>query len=108
MEIIVDAMGGDYAPQEIIEGAILAKDELDIDIVLVGKENIIKDYLNNRVNDFEIINADEVVTMDDKPILSFRRKENSSIRISLNLLKQKQGDAFVSFGNTGAILTASY
>ena len=108
MKIIVDAMGGDYAPQEIIEGAILAKDELNIDIVLVGKENIIKEYLNKRVNDFEIVNADEVVTMYDKPILSFRKKKNSSINISLNLLKQEKGDAFVSCGNTGAILTASY
>ena len=108
MKIIVDAMGGDYAPQEIIEGAILAKDELNIDIVLVGKENIIKEYLNKRVNDFEIVNADEVVTMYDKPILSFRKKKNSSINISLNLLKQEKGDAFVSCGNTGAILAASY
>jgi len=61
VKIIVDAMGGDYAPQEIIEGAILAKNELNIDIILVGKENIIKEYLNKRVNDFEIVNADEAL-----------------------------------------------
>ncbi|MGB9878881.1 MAG: phosphate acyltransferase PlsX [Candidatus Pelagibacter ubique] len=108
MKIIVDAMGGDYAPHEIIEGAILAKKELNIDIILVGKENIIKEYLKDKQTEFEIVNADEVVTMEDKPILSFRKKKNSSINISLNLLKDKKGDAFVSCGNTGAVLTSSY
>lgn len=108
MKIIVDAMGGDHAPQEIIEGAILAKNDLNIDITLVGKEDTIKNYLKNRNVDFEIVNAEEVVTMEDKPILSFRRKKNSSINVSLNLLKQGLGDAFVSCGNTGAILTSSY
>lgn len=108
MKIIVDAMGGDHAPQEIIEGAILAKNELKIDIIFVGKENLIKDYLKDKVNEFEIVHADEVITMDDKPILSFRKKKNSSINVSLNLLKERKGDAFFSCGNTGAILAASY
>lgn len=108
MKIIVDAMGGDHAPQEIIEGAILAKNELKVDIIFVGKENLIKDYLKDKVNDFEIVNAEEVITMDDKPILSFRKKKNSSINVSLNLLKEGKGDAFFSCGNTGVILAASY
>lgn len=108
MKIIVDAMGGDYAPQEIIEGAILAKKELDLDVIFVGKENLIKKYLGDKEKDIEIVNADEVVNMDDKPILAFRKKKNSSINISLNLLKEKKGDAFFSCGNTGAILASSY
>lgn len=108
MKIIVDAMGGDYAPQEIIEGALLAKEELNVDIILVGKGDIIKNYLKDRVYNFEIVEAKDIVTMDDKPILSFRKKKDSSINVSLNLLKEIKDSAFVSFGNTGAILASSY
>lgn len=109
MKIILDAMGGDYAPHEIIEGAKLAKKELDIDIILVGKENEIKKNLNDKEKElFEIVHAEEIVTMDDKPVMAFRRKKDSSINKGLNLLKEGFGDAFVSAGNTGAILTSSY
>lgn len=109
MKIILDAMGGDYAPLEILEGAKLAKKELDIDIILVGKENEIKKNLNDTEKElFEIIHAEEIVTMDDKPVMAFRRKKDSSINKGLTLLKEGFGDAFVSAGNTGAILTSSY
>lgn len=109
MKIILDAMGGDYAPLEILEGAKLAKKELDIDIILVGKENEIKKNLNDKEKElFEIIHAEEIVTMDDKPVMAFRRKKDSSINKGLTLLKEGFGDAFVSAGNTGAILTSSY
>lgn len=109
MKIILDAMGGDYAPLEILEGAKLAKKELDIDIILVGKENEIKKNLNEKEKElFEIIHAEEIVTMDDKPVMAFRRKKDSSINKGLTLLKEGFGDAFVSAGNTGAILTSSY
>lgn len=109
MKIILDAMGGDYAPHEIIEGAKLAKKELNIDIILVGRENEIKENLNEEERkNFEIIHAEEIVTMDDKPVMAFRRKKDSSINRGLTLLKDGFGDAFVSAGNTGAILTSSY
>lgn len=109
MRIILDAMGGDYAPYEVVEGAKLAKKELNIDIVLVGKENEIKKFLNEDERKlFNIVHAEDVVTMDDKPVMVFRRKKDSSINRGLNLLKEMQGDAFVSAGNTGAILTSSY
>ncbi|MCX8095224.1 MAG: phosphate acyltransferase PlsX [Caldisericia bacterium] len=109
MKIILDAMGGDYAPHEIIEGAKLAKKELNIDITLVGREDEIRKYLTNEDNKlFEIIHAEEIVTMEDKPVMAFRRKKDSSINKGLNLLKDGLGDAFVSAGNTGAILTSSY
>lgn len=108
MKIILDAMGGDYAPQEVIEGAKQAKKELDIEIVLVGKEDEIRKYLNGDENLFEIVHAEEVVTMSDKPVMAFRRKKDSSINKGITLLKEGYGDAFVSAGNTGAILTSSY
>ncbi|MDI6861577.1 MAG: phosphate acyltransferase PlsX [Caldisericia bacterium] len=109
MKIILDAMGGDYAPHEIIEGAKLAKEELNIDIVLVGKKSEIEKYLiQEEEKKFEIIHAEEVVTMEDKPVMAFRRKKDSSINKGITLLKEGYGDAFVSAGNTGAILTSSY
>jgi glycerol-3-phosphate acyltransferase PlsX len=109
VKIILDAMGGDYAPHEIIEGAKLAKEELNIDIVLVGKKSEIEKYLiQEEEKKFEIIHAEEVVTMEDKPVMAFRRKKDSSINKGITLLKEGYGDAFVSAGNTGAILTSSY
>lgn len=109
MKIILDAMGGDYAPHEIIEGAKLAKNEFNIDIILVGREGEIKKYLTYEEEKlFEIVHAEEVVTMEDKPVMAFRRKKNSSINKGIALLKEGIGDAFVSAGNTGAILTSSY
>jgi glycerol-3-phosphate acyltransferase PlsX len=102
-------MGGDYSPQEVIEGAKLAKNEFNVDIILVGKKEEIEKYLNEKERKiFDIVHAEEVVTMDDKPVMAFRRKKDSSINKALNLLKESYGDAFVSAGNTGAILTSSY
>jgi glycerol-3-phosphate acyltransferase PlsX len=102
-------MGGDYSPQEVIEGAKLAKNEFNVDIILVGKKEEIEKYLNEKERKiFDIVHAEEVVTMDDKPVMAFRRKKDSSINKALNLLKEGYGDAFVSAGNTGAILTSSY
>lgn len=109
MKILLDVMGGDYSPQEVIEGAKLAKNEFNVDIILVGKKEEIEKYLNEKERKiFDIVHAEEVVTMDDKPVMAFRRKKDSSINKALNLLKESYGDAFVSAGNTGAILTSSY
>lgn len=109
MKILLDVMGGDYSPQEVIEGAKLAKNEFNVDIILVGKKEEIEKYLNEKERKiFDIVHAEEVVTMDDKPVMAFRRKKDSSINKALNLLKEGYGDAFVSAGNTGAILTSSY
>jgi glycerol-3-phosphate acyltransferase PlsX len=109
VKILLDVMGGDYSPQEVIEGAKLAKNEFNVDIILVGKKEEIEKYLNEKERKiFDIVHAEEVVTMDDKPVMAFRRKKDSSINKALNLLKEGYGDAFVSAGNTGAILTSSY
>ena len=107
-KVIVDAMGGDYAPLEVVLGASLARKEFGIDSILVGRREEIRKILDEVGEDFEIVDARDVVTMEDKPIYAFRRKKDSSINVSMNLLKEKKGCAVVSAGNTGAVLTSSY
>ncbi len=109
MKIIIDAMGGDNAPQAQIEGAVKAINDFDVDIVFVGKENVIKkelskyEYPHKRV---EIVNADEVITNHEEPAKAVRSKKNSSIVVAANLLKNGGGDALLACGNTGALLAA--
>ncbi|MCD6167984.1 MAG: phosphate acyltransferase PlsX [Caldisericia bacterium] len=107
-KVIVDAMGGDYAPLEVVLGASLARKEFGIDSILVGRREEIRKILDEVGEDFEIVDARDVVTMEDKPIYAFRRKKDSSINVSMNLLKEKKGCVVVSAGNTGAVLTSSY
>lgn len=107
-KVIVDAMGGDYAPHEIILGASLARKEFSIDSILVGREEEIRRIFKEIGEEFEVANAKGVVTMEDKPIQAFRRKKDSSINVSMNLLREGEGCAVVSAGNTGAVLTSSY
>ena len=106
MKIIIDAMGGDNAPQEIIKGALRAKHELGIDLILVGQEEAIRACLPAG-EDVEIIDAREIITMEDDPSTATRRKKDSSMAVSLRLLKEGAGDAVVSAGSTGALLTGA-
>jgi len=105
MNIIVDAMGGDYAPKEIVAGALKAAEELDLDITLVGREELIKPHIaaTSRGN-ITIVNANEIISNDEAPVTAIRRKKDSSIAIGLKLCKEKKGDAFVSAGSTGALM----
>ena len=108
MKIIVDAMGGDNAPQAPVMGAIAANKEYGVDITLVGRgEDILKVLEDNGIQDLpagvEIAHASEVVEMCDNPATAFREKKDSSLTVGLNLLKSGQGDAFVSAGSTGAL-----
>ncbi len=108
MKIVVDVMGGDKAPQEIIQGCLLARDEYNVDLVLVGRQNEIKDELNKSTNNFnkiDIINAENVITNNDKAAMAIRRKKDSSLVKALNAVKNNEGDAVVSAGSTGAILS---
>lgn len=108
MRIIVDAMGGDKGPEVTVKGCVDALKEVDIEIVLVGKEEIIKEQLDKlgyNGNNISIVNADDVITNDDKPVMAIRRKKNSSMVVGLKMIKDKEGDAFISAGNTGALLT---
>jgi glycerol-3-phosphate acyltransferase PlsX len=110
-KIGLDVSGGDHAPQEIVKGAILAKREIkDSEITLIGvKEEIEREINKNRGNlgDFTIVDAPEKIDMAEAPAVSVRRKRNSSIVIGTSLLKEKKIDAFVSCGNTGAVVCAA-
>jgi len=111
MKILVDAMSGDNAPLEILKGASLASKEYrDHTIVLVGDENIISDIaVKNDINldGIEIINSNSVITMEDNPLCVVRDKKDSSMSVGLKALSQGSVDAFVSAGNTGALITGS-
>ena len=79
MKIIVDAMGGDNAPREIVKGALRARDELDLDLILVGRKEEVEACLQGDTKRVEIVDAREVVTMEDDPSTATRRKKNSSM-----------------------------
>ena len=109
MKVIVDAMSGDNAPEEIVKGALRARDELKIEVALVGIREKIEECLRNEgCADFlEIIEASEIITMEDDPSTATRRKKNSSMAVALTKLKEGYGDAVVSAGSTGALLTGA-
>ncbi len=107
MKIIVDAMGGDNAPQEIVKGALRARDKLNVDLILVGKKEEVEACLQGDTNRVEIVDAREVVTMEDDPSTATRRKKDSSMAVALTMLKDGKGDAVVSAGSTGALLTGA-
>ena len=111
MKIIIDAMGGDNAPQAIVQGAVDAQKEFGVDIVLVGREAEVLDCLkqcNAQPGEhLRVVNADEVIDMHDDPATAVRRKKNSSMAVTLELLKNGEGDAAISAGSTGALLTGA-
>ena len=109
--IVVDAMGGDFAPRNAVLGAVEAYIEnKNFDLILVGKEQLIKEVLSSEnltLQPQSIINADEVIEMGDSPAASLKSKPNSSIVIGTQLVRDGKADAFVSAGNTGAVMAAS-
>lgn len=111
MKILVDVMSGDNAPLEIIKGAIEAANEYrDHKIVIVGNENVISDtVVQNELNlgDIEIAHAPDVITMEDRALAVVREKRESSMSIGLKMLAAGEADAFVSAGNTGALITGA-
>jgi phosphate acyltransferase len=113
VRIIIDAMGGDNAPEEIVKGAVRAKRELGVDLTLVGMEDKVKACLaaegcsDSELGEIEIVNASEIITMEDDPSTATRRKKDSSMAVALNLLRDGKGDAVVSAGSTGALLTGA-
>lgn len=109
MKVAVDAMGGDFGPRVVVEGAIRAAQEYQIEVFLVGVEDMIKkefDRLSPNRARVTIVNASEFIEMGEG-LLSFRRKKKSSIRIGTELVKDKEADAFVSTGNTAAVVYVS-
>jgi len=110
-KIIVDAMGGDFAPQNAVVGAINAYHEKnDFELFLVGKKDAILSVIKSNKLSFDkdyIIHADEVIEMGDSPTSALKAKPNSSIVKGAQLVKEGKADAFVSAGNTGAMMSAS-
>ncbi|HRX20434.1 MAG TPA: phosphate acyltransferase PlsX [Syntrophomonadaceae bacterium] len=110
MRIAVDAMGGDHAPREIIAGALKWTLENSSTVLLVGKDTVIENELKHFNYDpsrVEIINASEVIEMDESPALALRRKKDSSIVVATKLVKEKRADCLVSCGSTGAQMAAA-
>ena len=109
MKIIIDVMSGDNAPDEILKGAVMAKNELDHELILVGNTDIISECAKKHgldLDGLEIVHASEVIKMDDEA-LAVRSKRDSSMTVALRLLKEGKGDALVSAGNTGALYTGA-
>src|SRR6201986_4161626 len=108
--IAVDAMGGDHAPRPEVEGSVLAAQEYDVRILLVGQPNVIRPALANLAQPnlpIEIVPATEVITMEDHPAQAFRRKKDSSVHVAARLVRETKADGLVSAGNTGAVMTVS-
>jgi glycerol-3-phosphate acyltransferase PlsX len=111
-KIAVDAMGGDFAPKAVIEGAIMAASELpeNYQIVLIGKQDAMLEVLNDleyRKGAIEMIYCNEVIEMQEHPTRAFSQKPNSSIGVGFKLLKEGAVSAFCSAGNTGAMMVGS-
>ncbi|MBI4598456.1 MAG: phosphate acyltransferase PlsX [Candidatus Omnitrophica bacterium] len=110
MKVALDAMGGDDAPASPIVGAIRAAAEFPIELVLLGPRDVIEHQLStyhHRPANISVVHAPEVIGMDEAPVASIRKKRGSSITVGIQLLKDKKIDAFVSAGNTGAMVSAS-
>ena len=106
--VALDAMGGDNAPVEMVKGAIDAiRSRTDIKVFLVGQEELINKELENYTyekDQVEVVNATEVIETAEPPVMAIRRKKDSSIVVAMNMVKKGEADAFVSAGNSGAVL----
>jgi glycerol-3-phosphate acyltransferase PlsX len=110
MRIIIDGMGGDKAPLEVVKGAYLASLEYNASFILVGDKAAIERIAEMEQMDlrrFDIVNTSSVITMNDDPISVIRAKSDSSMSVALKLLSEGKGDAVVSTGNTGALFTGA-
>ncbi|MBQ7377963.1 MAG: phosphate acyltransferase PlsX [Clostridia bacterium] len=110
MRVIIDVMSGDNAPLELIRGAVNAAEELSVDITIVGDQEVIREIAEKEEISLEkltIVHADSVILMEDKPLCVVREKKDSSMSVGLRMLAEGEGDAFVSAGNTGALLAGS-
>ena len=109
MIIAVDAAGGEYAPHEIVKGAIKAAQEYKVDIALVGKKKILHVLAGRHLEKLglTIIEASQVIQLHEQPVQAIRSKPKSSIVVGINLIKEGTASAFVSAGNTGAVICAA-
>jgi len=107
IRIAVDAMGGDFAPAEVVRGAVLASRELAVEIVLVGQPDMINRELSKAKAKLPVVSASEVIQMDEAPAQAVKQKKDASINVAVNLVKEGNADAIVSAGNTGALMAAA-
>jgi glycerol-3-phosphate acyltransferase PlsX len=109
--IALDAMGGDNAPRAEVEGAVLAARELGVRVILVGRQDVLREELAKHAHrnlPIEILHAADVITMRDSPMQAFRKKRNSSAHLAAKLVREGEADGFVSAGNTGAIMAVAH
>ena len=115
MVILLDAMGGDNAPDATIKGAVKAIDQIKSKLILIGNENVIKskikEFYNKDISEIsdrlEIKNTTETIEMEDIPTQAIKHKKDSSMVVGFNMLKSGEGDVFISAGNSGALLTGA-
>ncbi len=110
MRLIIDTMSGDASPVEAVKGAFMALDSLSCDITLVGREEEIKkavSEIGRNENEVRIVHAESVVTMEDDYLVVIKSKKDSSMSTGLALLRDGEGDAFISTGNTGALVAGA-
>lgn len=109
VRIAIDAMGGDYAPAEIVAGALRAKEELGVHILLVGDPQQIEAVIplkSNRLG-IEIVPAQDTIGMDEEPLSAVRRKRGASVNVAMDLVKNNQADAIFSAGHSGAAMASA-
>src|SRR3989304_10286426 len=109
MKIAVDAAGGDYAPHEVVKGALKAVQEYGVEIALVGRKNVLRVLAEKSLSKtgITIVDAKQVIDFNEHPVRSLQKKPNSSIVVGITLGKSGHAQAFVSAGNTGAGVAAS-
>lgn len=109
MNIMIDGMGGDHAPEEIVKGAVQAAKEISGTVSIIGQEDRINECLqalNWNGDNIEVVNATEVISNNESPAMAVRKKKDSSISKGMRMLKEGEVDAFISGGSTGALLSA--
>lgn len=109
MNIMIDCMGGDHAPEEIVKGAVQAAKEISGTVSIIGQEDRINECLqalNWNGDNIEVVNATEVISNNESPAMAVRKKKDSSISKGMRMLKEGEVDAFISGGSTGALLSA--
>lgn len=109
MNLLIDGMGGDNAPFDIVKGAVKAAKEIDDTVMIIGREEIISKCLDDEKwtgKNIQIVHATEVIGNDESPAMAVRKKKDSSISKGMRLLKEKEADCFISGGSTGALLSS--
>jgi glycerol-3-phosphate acyltransferase PlsX len=110
MRIVLDAMGGDHAPEVVVEGGVMAAREYGIEVVLVGPQEVVETELAKHDTaglSLPVVHASQVIEMTDEPSMAAREKKDSSMVVGMNLVKNGEADAFTTAGNSGGALAAA-